>query len=269
MPRGIPTENTRANGPMAPVPMAERPRNDADSAGAAGRPSVQRRRSGRAPAIIFDVEGTLIDCAPQLLECWQGTLREFGHELSIPTLHPLLGLDTDDMLATLLPDVGEDEKRAIANAQGQRYRKQYLPFVGAFPGVRLVVERMRRAGYRIGLETSSQRDELAAYVHLAGLTGLFDAVACGSDKAMRGKPHPNLLSLVLRRLGRPIQAIHVGDTPYDGMAARHLGLSAVGTLTSGFRADELTRAGCDEVIGALPELLAVLRRMSASAEACP
>ena len=55
----------------------------------------------------------------------------------------------------------------------------------------------------------------------------------------------------------------MGDTPYDGMAARHMGLRAVGMLTSGFRVDELKQAGCDAVIGALPELLALLRHMPA------
>lgn len=264
MRRAMQSEHMPGKTPVAEARAPRRRRKPADPASA---PPPVRTRRGGPPAIIFDVEGTLVDCAPQMLECWQLTLREFGHELSIPALHPLLGLDTDDMLARLVPDIDAGDKRAITQSQGRRYRESYLPTVGAFAGTHLVLERLRRDGHAIGLATSCQRDELAVYVKLAGIAGLFDAVACGDDKGMRGKPHPHLLNLVLRRLGRAERAIDVGDTPYDAMAARSVGLRAIGTLTGGFRVDELRDAGCDAVIGALPEMLAVLRELSGRKEA--
>jgi len=250
-------------GAQSPIAQARPHRQPRNPIPAAERPVVRGREDGNAPAIIFDVEGTLVDCTAQTLECWQGTLREFGHEFSIPALHPFLGLDTDDMLHRLLPNVDAKEKRAITERQGKRYRELYLPSVGAFPGTHRVLEQLRRAGHAIGLATSCQRDELAFYVKVAGLSGLFDAVACGDDQGMRGKPHPHLLGAVLRRLRHPEHAVDVGDTPYDAMAARHMGLRAVGMLASGFRVDELKQAGCDAVIGALPELLALLHHMPA------
>src|SRR5215216_2525469 len=83
----------------------------------------------RAPIILFDVEGTLVDAVPLTLRCWKETLAEFGHDMGLQTLQRLSGMDGRDMLAHLFPELTDDAAGRILESQGKRYRAQYLPQV--------------------------------------------------------------------------------------------------------------------------------------------
>jgi HAD superfamily hydrolase (TIGR01509 family) len=209
--------------------------------------------SPAGPAIIFDVEGTLVDCAFQVTESWRRTLQDFGYAFSALELHKYSGMDTDDMLRVLLPNAASDEKDNIKSAQGNSYRQTFLPTAYAFPGVRALLEKLRRAGHRIGLATAAQADELAVYLELTGAREFVDVVACGDDK-VRGKPHPDLFRLTLGRLGVRKNALAVGDTPYDAIGAGRAGIRTIGTMSGGFSLRELEDAGCYAVVGRLQQL---------------
>jgi HAD superfamily hydrolase (TIGR01549 family) len=225
-----------------------------------GRTKVPRRVNGTtfksAPvpkSIIFDVEGTLIDCADHIIQSWNQTLARFGYDFSIAELHRYSDMDPDDMLRILLPDAGGDQKNDIKSEQSRHYRATFLPEVKAFAGARALLSSLRRSGRRIALATTCQSEELATYLDLAGVPDLIDVVACGDDKA-RGKPHPDLFRLALGRLGERKNAVALGDTPYDAIAAGRAGIRAIGTTTGGFLSAELQDAGCQTVIRRLSEL---------------
>jgi hypothetical protein len=84
---------------------------------------------------------------------------------------------------------------------------------------------------------------------------LVDAVACGDD-VRKGKPHPDLYYSGLKKIGlkKADQAMCVGDSPFDAMAARLLGLRAAGVLTGGFTSAALARAGCNPIFRDVSEL---------------
>src|SRR4051794_13239835 len=100
------------------------------------------------PLVMFDVEGTLVDCVQETLGCWRRTLRQFGFEFSIAELHKHSGRDADDMLKLLLPP-SQVERLApsLKKEQGRRYREECLPRIDAFPEVRPLFEALARAGY--------------------------------------------------------------------------------------------------------------------------
>jgi len=83
-----------------------------------------------------------------------------------------------------------------------------------------------------------------------------DAVTCGED-VPRGKPHPDLFKLALKRLGVE-SGIAVGDTPYDAIAARRAGMRAIGLLTGGFSEAVLREAGCVDIVDDPAGLLSAL-----------
>jgi hypothetical protein len=113
-----------------------------------------------AQAIIFDVEGTLVDCVPAILLSWQEVLRAFGHEVSRSRLQELSGRDTDELLAELLPQEPKAARARIGKEQGRHYRACYLDSVRSIPGVTKVLAELRGAGKRIALSTSCERDQL-------------------------------------------------------------------------------------------------------------
>jgi phosphoglycolate phosphatase-like HAD superfamily hydrolase len=200
-------------------------------------------------AYIFDVEGTLIDCVPDILRCWTETLAAFG--LRVPSVHlqRLSGMDGDEMLAILAPSLGEDARKDVLKAQSERYRAAYLPKVQAFPGVREVFTAIKSQGGPIALATDCQSDELKLYRSLMHVDDLIDAIACGNEVS-KGKPDSGLVELALHHLGGISArfATMIGDTPFDAQAARSAGATAWGTLSGGHARSSLIDAGCSLVV---------------------
>jgi phosphoglycolate phosphatase-like HAD superfamily hydrolase len=200
-------------------------------------------------AYIFDVEGTLIDCGPDILQCWNETLAAFGLRVPSAQLQRMSGMDGDEMLAVLVPSLDERARKDILKAQGERYRAVYLPRVQAFPGVRATFTAVKSRGGRIALATDCQRDELKHYRSLMNVDDLIDAIACG-DEVSKGKPDPGLVELALHHLGgiSAVSATMIGDTPFDAQAARSAGAAAWGTLSGGHTRSSLLNAGCSLVV---------------------
>src|SRR3981189_3115711 len=179
-------------------------------------------------AYIFCVEGTLIDCVPDVLKSWSETLAAFG--VSVPTadLQLMSGMDGDEMLGTLAPGLDEPARKKILSARGARYRAIYLPRVKAFPGVRTVFTAIKSQGGRIALATDCQADELKRYRSLINVDDRIDALACADDVS-RGKPDPALVERALDHLDAPAAfATMIDDTPFAGQAARSAGVNAWG-----------------------------------------
>jgi phosphoglycolate phosphatase-like HAD superfamily hydrolase len=206
-------------------------------------------------AYIFDVEGTLIDCAADILHCWSETLAEFGVAAPAADLQRLSGMDGDEMLATLAPSLDQHARKRILTAQGERYRAHYLPRVRAFAGVSAVFTAIKSQGARIALATDCQSDELMRYRSLMNVDDLIDAIACG-DEVPKGKPDPGLVELALHHLGgiSAVSATMIGDTPFDAQAARRAGADAWGTLSGGHARSSLIDAGCSVVVPSVENL---------------
>jgi phosphoglycolate phosphatase-like HAD superfamily hydrolase len=214
--------------------------------------SEPHEECGMSAAYIFDVEGTLIDCVPEILQCWGETLAAFG--VAVPSVHlqRLSGMDGDEMLATLAPSLDQRARKDVLTAQDERYRAIYLPRVRAFRGVRRVFDAIKLRGGRIALATDCESEELKRYRSLINADDLIDAVACG-DEVSRGKPDPAVVELALRHLGGtlPVSATMIGDTPFDAQAARSAGAAAWGTLSGGHARSSLIDAGCSLVVSSV------------------
>jgi phosphoglycolate phosphatase-like HAD superfamily hydrolase len=212
-------------------------------------------------AYIFDVEGTLIDCVPDTLQCWGETLAAFGIPVAAVHLQRMSGMDGGDMLATLAPSLDERARKDILTAQGERYRAVYLPRVRPFPGVRAVFTAIKSEGGRIALATDCQGDELKRYRSLINVDDLIDAIACGDDVSS-GKPDPELVELALHRLGgiSAKSATMIGDTPFDAQAARRTGATAWGTLSGGHARSSLIDAGCSVALPSVKDFERYIQR---------
>jgi phosphoglycolate phosphatase-like HAD superfamily hydrolase len=203
----------------------------------------------RPAAVIFDVEGTLIDCVPLVLESWRQTLDEAGHPFTIQDLHPYSGMDGSWMLERLLPKESEDVRQQLLEKQGERYRTAFLPLARPFTGVHELIEELKGRGVAVGLATTCKTDELVAYDEHVQIRQLVDAIVCG-ESVQHGKPDPALLRDCLSMLGidhDPSTAIAIGDTPYDAIAARKAATRCAGVLTGGFSQQALLAAGCEHV----------------------
>jgi phosphoglycolate phosphatase-like HAD superfamily hydrolase len=219
------------------------------------------RESGMSASYIFDVEGTLIDCVPDILHCWSETLASFRIAVPSADLQLMSGMDGDEMLALLVPALDARARKKIVTAQGERYRKVYLPRVRAFSGVRALFSTIKARGGRIALATDCKSDELKRYRSLIDADDLIDAIACG-DEVSKGKPDPALVELALDHLGvgSATFATMIGDTPFDAQAAQCAGATAWGTLSGGHLRSSLIDAGCSMVVNSVADFGRYFRR---------
>lgn len=209
----------------------------------------------QAQVVLFDVEGTLVDAVPYVLESWRATLAAAGHVVTIDTLQRFSGMDGHDMLAKLVPGLTRPDMDRLLKQQRKRYEAEGLPQVKAFPDVRQLFESLHAAGKRIGLATDCSGDQCRYYAQLADVRDVVDASTSG-DEVKLGKPHPDLVRRILRKLGIASgDAVIVGDTPFDVLAAQTQGVAAIGVLTGGFGRADLLEAGASAVVGDVGGLL--------------
>ena len=208
-------------------------------------------------AVIFDIDGTLVDSVDLHAEAWQVALERFGKKVSFAEVRRQIGKGGDQLMPVFLSQ-REMEKfgEELEQYRSQLFKKEYLPRVTAFPGVRQLFERVRQDQKRIALASSAKGDELKTYKTIAGIDDLIEAET-SSDDAERSKPYPDIFEAALAELGDvpPDKILVIGDTPYDAQAAGKANLRTVGLMCGGWNEEELRQAGCIAIYRDLADLL--------------
>jgi HAD superfamily hydrolase (TIGR01509 family) len=209
-------------------------------------------------AVIFDIDGTLVDSVDLHARAWQEAFREFGREVEFARVRHEIGKGGDQLLPVFFSE-GELERfgEEMEKYRGELFKREYLPRVRAFPGVRELLERVRSEGLRVALASSAKEDELKVYKEIADIADLVEEET-SKDDVDRSKPHPDIFAAALKQLGdvRADEAVVVGDTPWDAKAAGKIDLRTVGVLCGGFPEQELRDAGCFRVYRDPADLLA-------------
>jgi HAD superfamily hydrolase (TIGR01509 family) len=197
-------------------------------------------------AVIFDIDGTLLDSVDLHARAWVEAFRHFGVETQEAEVRRQIGKGGDQLMPVFLPQERiAREGKAIESYRSDLFKREYLDKVRQFPAVVPLFRRIREAGLTIALASSGKKDEVAHYQEILGIADLVDVVT-SSDDAERSKPHPDIFEAAIGKLeGIPTDAmIVIGDTPYDAEAARKAGLATIGVLCGGFPEADLSGAGC-------------------------
>jgi phosphoglycolate phosphatase-like HAD superfamily hydrolase len=195
-------------------------------------------------AVIFDIDGTLIDSVALHAESWKSTFAHFGVEAKFEEVRSHIGEGADRLMPAFLPpDLPASLQNDIEEFRSNLFKREYLPKVQAFPRVRELFERIRADGCKLLLASSCASDEIDQYKAIAGISDMTDCDVTGDD-ARSSKPAPDIFIRALDQIA-PIAASEscvVGDTKYDGEAARRAGIPFVGLLCGGSTRHELERA---------------------------
>jgi len=198
-------------------------------------------------AVLFDVDGTLVDTNYLHATTWWQAFRQHGHTVPTANVHRAIGMGSDKLLDHLLPaDRDRDADDAIRSAHTALYA-QYWSRLAPFDGAADLLRACSRRGRRVVLASSAAVPELEA---LRAALDADDAIAdaTSASEVEESKPSPDLVRLALERAGVPAErAVFVGDTRWDVEAAERAGLRCVCVLTGGWSWDELTRAGAAAV----------------------
>jgi len=194
-------------------------------------------------AVLFDVDGTLVDSVDLHAQAWLDALREFGHDVAFADVRAQIGKGGDQLMPVFLPEAEVTRRGKEMEAWRKRlYMGEMIGRARPFPGVAELFRRIRADGMRVILASSGKSDELAHYKRLLGIEALVDAETTSED-AEKSKPHPDTFVAALDGLPAA-EAIVVGDSPYDAEAAGKAGLRTIGLLSGGFPAEDLRGAGC-------------------------
>jgi len=213
--------------------------------------------TSRPAAVIFDLDGTLVDTVGARIEAWAATLEGFGIPCSRRQLEPMIGMDgrrlAVDVAAAAGRTLTDDEAEAIDHAAGVAFdERNRAP--RPLPGAREALTRLDTAAVTWAIATSSRAQQVRASVSALGLDH-GPRIVDGSSVA-HAKPAPDLLLLAARRLGVDAEACwYVGDSTWDMRAAVAAAMTAIGVLAgAAVDADALREAGADVVLGTLDEL---------------
>jgi HAD superfamily hydrolase (TIGR01509 family) len=214
--------------------------------------------SNEIRAVIFDIDGTLVDSVDLHARSWKEIFAAYGKQVPFEEVRQQIGKGSDQLMPVFFSS--EEIRRfgeEMEEARGRLFRSRYLPLVRPFPKTRELFQRLRDDGVRIALASSAAREDLDEYTRLAKVHDLVDEQITADDVS-RSKPHPDVFERALEALGRPDPAhvTIVGDTPYDVQAGRKAGLDTVAVLCGGFSEDELRGAGAVAIYRDVEDLLA-------------
>jgi HAD superfamily hydrolase (TIGR01509 family) len=208
-------------------------------------------------AVIFDVDGTLVDSNDLHVQAWQEAFRGCGKEVDYEELHEQMGKGGDQLMPVFCtPEELNRFGSELERSRTELFACDYLPRVRPFPKVRELFERIREDGLAIALASSAKEEELERHKRSLRIEDLLEA-ATSADDVERSKPHPDIFQAALGGIGdvEPEEAIVVGDTPYDAIAAARAGMRTIGLLSGGFIEKDLRAAGAVEIYEDVADLL--------------
>lgn len=215
---------------------------------------MPRHMTSTRPAVLFDVDGTLLDTNYFHSVSWWYALREAGEDFSMARIHSLIGMGSDQLLTDLLGD----EREGLSDLHS-KYYKPYKKDLHAFPKAAELLSAVAGRGVQVVLATSSKEDDLDDLLEALGAEkGVISEIVHG-DMVGSSKPAPDIFAVALERLDLgPDQTMVVGDTRWDIEAAAKCGLDVVTVLTGGSTRRDLIDAGAVGVYDDVAELLAEL-----------
>jgi HAD superfamily hydrolase (TIGR01509 family) len=214
-------------------------------------------------AVIFDLDGTLVDSNEFHIDSWDRAFRHFGKTFSYEELRKQIGKGSDNYLPEFLTanEIKQFGKE-LDEYRSDLFKKEYLECVKPFPKVRELFEHIRADGKHTLLASSGKKPETEYYTKLLQIEDLIDGQITAED-ADSSKPAADIFIAALAKLSgvSPDDAIVVGDTRFDIEAAHKAGLAAIGFLCGGAANEKtLRRAGALAIYRDPADLVAAIQK---------
>lgn len=179
-------------------------------------------------AVIFDMDGTLLDSERLSHKAWDAAAREVGERVTREIFLKMVGHRSADCMRIMQREIGRPlpEEKIIASAR-EHYAALVRVGVPLMPGAREMFDFARERGWKIGVATSTRRESAQEKLERAGLWGRVDAATCGDEVAI-GKPDPEIYRATAEKLGVPAEnCLAVEDSPTGFRAAFSAGCVSV------------------------------------------
>ncbi|MEQ4564628.1 HAD family hydrolase [Paenarthrobacter sp. CAP02] len=203
-------------------------------------------KSQKKRAVLFDVDGTLIDSSYFHAMAWWQAFRREGLDIEVSAIHRRVGMGGDKLIQSLVPDCTDEMQEDLKSAHGAVF-STFWPTLRPFDSARDLLAACSDAGLAVGLASSAQQRDLDVSRHLLDAGSSIDAWTSSND-AEESKPAPDILVACLEKLGvDPEDAVFVGDAVWDVKAGAAIGVPVVALTCGGISEAELRDAGAAEV----------------------
>ncbi|QQS20271.1 HAD-IA family hydrolase [Candidatus Saccharibacteria bacterium] len=212
-------------------------------------------------AVVFDLDGTLLNTSEHVLQAFEHVMREHGETQERQAIIEAIGPPLLECYQQLLPS-HDPEKLAHRHHELQQ-SKEFLALVEEYVGMRQTLAVLRDAGIKTAVFTNRWRRGVNLLFQELGLGPEFDIVI-SPDELKCGKPHPEGLLLIASELSIPPHALAmVGDLPVDIKVGKNAGAGITIGITHGFGSrEELEAAGADYIVDSLAELGKLIERLN-------
>ena len=205
--------------------------------------------SGRGPAFLFDLDGTLVDSVYQHVLAWREALEEGGIELAVWRIHRQIGMSGGLFVNALLRETGfrvtAPQAEHLQRLHARAYQK-LAPQVRALPGAHELLAYLTESGVPWAIATSGRIESARPMLDLLGVADEVPVIT--RDQVKHAKPDPDLFLAAAARLGVDItHSIVIGDSVWDLLAACRARALGIGLLSGGYGREELERAGAYRV----------------------
>jgi HAD superfamily hydrolase (TIGR01509 family) len=209
------------------------------------------------PAILFDLDGTLIDSVYEHVLAWAGALRSVGIVVPNWKIHRRIGMNGKSMVPQLIREPEVDRRTVEIGPLEEKHAAAFNKAVRnlePLPGARELLRYLSKSGIQWAIATTGNRKQTARL--LRDLKVPRPIVVVTGDDVIKAKPSPDIFVLAAKRLGVPVEnCIVVGDSPWDMLAAGRRRALGVGLLSGGYSKGELEEAGAFRVYADPAELL--------------
>jgi len=199
--------------------------------------------SSHSAAVIFDVDGTLVDSNDAHARAWIQAFAEHEITVTYESVRRAIGMGGDKLMP-LVAGIEEDSSQGkrISKRRQDIFKETYLPQLQPFPGVRGLAQRLVRDRFALAVASSAKEDELHSLLDVAHVSDLIPT-RTSSDDADRSKPDPDIVTAAVKRAGCAKECtVMIGDTPYDVEAALRAGIQIIALTCGGWKADDLKGA---------------------------
>ena len=205
-------------------------------------------------AVLFDIDGTLVDTNFLHVDAWLRACADVGHPVDAWRVHRAIGMDSAKLLDTLL---GDDAER-LGDAVKERHKVHYAAQrerMRRFAGSQELLRELADRGLQVVLATSAPQEEYDMIIEVLDPGDSVSEVTTAED-VEAAKPAPDVIEVALKKAGvKPEEAVMVGDAAWDAQSCVKAGVRCIGVLSGGYGASELRDAGAVEVYDDVAELL--------------
>ncbi|KAA0111101.1 HAD family hydrolase [Mycolicibacterium sp. P1-5] len=206
------------------------------------------------PAVLFDIDGTLVDSNYLHVHAWQQAFHEAGLPVQAWHVHRSIGMDGSTLVEELSKGADDDVQKRLKDLHTRHYEASG-DLLKALPGARDLLQRVADLGLQVVLATSAPDNELAMLRKTLGCDEIVSAITSSEDVG-EAKPKPDIVNVALEKAGVTAQqAVFIGDTVWDVEASARAGVPCIAVLSGGVSRGELETAGAAAVFDDAEELL--------------